>query len=193
MCIIVYTDGIWNINSCMQSFDQMRMSQSRSDRSKLKCYRGVIGYGALFISGQIVDRECMHWFAANMCRGFNASQRFSCCDILVKHKPANTRRWAGVGLMLGRRRLRWANMKPTLGQYLLFIENPWVPRFFSFNMNCCCNCAVGILNVWMSSPVLFVARHLKMTAQLLEIGKFYKIPKCKKYIKNLHSLNMLEE
>ena len=34
--------------------------------------------------------------------------------------PANTSRWPNVGLMLGQRRRRWANIKPTLGQHLVF-------------------------------------------------------------------------
>ena len=36
------------------------------------------------------------------------------------HIPANTKRWPYVGLMLGQRRRRWANIKPTLGQPLVF-------------------------------------------------------------------------
>ena len=34
--------------------------------------------------------------------------------------PAYTRRWPNVGLLLGQRRRRWANSKPTLGQRLMF-------------------------------------------------------------------------
>ena len=34
--------------------------------------------------------------------------------------PANTRRWPNVGLMLARRRRRWANLSPTLDQRLEF-------------------------------------------------------------------------
>ena len=30
--------------------------------------------------------------------------------------PAGTRRWTNVGLLLGQRRRRWANIKPTLVQ-----------------------------------------------------------------------------
>ena len=36
--------------------------------------------------------------------------------------PANMRRWASVGLLLGQRRRRWANSKPTLAQRLMFAE-----------------------------------------------------------------------
>ena len=34
--------------------------------------------------------------------------------------PANTRRWPNDGLMLGQRQRRWANIKPTLLQRLVF-------------------------------------------------------------------------
>ena len=34
--------------------------------------------------------------------------------------PANTRHWPNVILMLGRRRRRWANIKTTLGKWLVF-------------------------------------------------------------------------
>ena len=34
--------------------------------------------------------------------------------------PANMRRWANVGSLLGHRRRRWPNSKPTLGQRLIF-------------------------------------------------------------------------
>ena len=34
--------------------------------------------------------------------------------------PANTRRWPNAGLILCQRRRRWANIKPALGQRLLF-------------------------------------------------------------------------
>ena len=34
--------------------------------------------------------------------------------------PANTRRWPNVGLMLGQRRRRWANVCPTFVQRLVF-------------------------------------------------------------------------
>ena len=37
-----------------------------------------------------------------------------------KPYPANTRRWTNVGLMLGQRRRRWANINPTLVQRLVF-------------------------------------------------------------------------
>ena len=36
------------------------------------------------------------------------------------HNPANTRRWTIVVLMLGQRRRRWANNKPTLVQGVVF-------------------------------------------------------------------------
>ena len=42
---------------------------------------------------------------------------------LVIYIPANMGRWASVGLLLGQRRRRWANSKPTLGQRLLFAGN----------------------------------------------------------------------
>ena len=34
--------------------------------------------------------------------------------------PRNTRRWNNVGLMMAQRRRRWANIKPTLAQRLMF-------------------------------------------------------------------------
>ena len=34
--------------------------------------------------------------------------------------PANTIRWPNVGSKLGRRRRRWANIEPTLGQRIVF-------------------------------------------------------------------------
>ena len=34
--------------------------------------------------------------------------------------PENMRRWSIVGLLLGQRRRRWANSKPTLVQQLMF-------------------------------------------------------------------------
>ena len=37
---------------------------------------------------------------------------------------ANTRYLSGVGLMLGHRRRRWANINPTLGQSLVFAGMP---------------------------------------------------------------------
>ena len=39
---------------------------------------------------------------------------------LVCDTPANTRRWPNVCWMLGHRRRRWTNIKPTLGQHLVF-------------------------------------------------------------------------
>ena len=51
----------------------------------------------------------------------------SCCsamqsqpNTLAHHIPANTRHWTNVCLMLGQRRRRWANIKPTLVQRLVF-------------------------------------------------------------------------
>ena len=38
----------------------------------------------------------------------------------VRLSPTNTRRWPKVGLLLGQRRRRWANIPPTLGQRLMF-------------------------------------------------------------------------
>ena len=37
-----------------------------------------------------------------------------------RDSPANTRRWTNVGLMLGQRRRRWANINTTLVQCLVF-------------------------------------------------------------------------
>ena len=39
-------------------------------------------------------------------------------------RPTNTRRWSNVVLMLRRRRRRWANIKITLAQWLVFAEIP---------------------------------------------------------------------
>ena len=38
----------------------------------------------------------------------------------VEADPANMRRWPNVCLLLDRRRKRWANSEPTLGQRLMF-------------------------------------------------------------------------
>ena len=45
------------------------------------------------------------------------AQNLQQCD--DQSEPANTRRWTNVGLMLGQRRRRWANIKPTLVQRLV--------------------------------------------------------------------------
>ena len=37
-----------------------------------------------------------------------------------KRVPANTRDGTNVGLMLGQRQIRWTNIKPTMGQRLVF-------------------------------------------------------------------------
>ena len=41
-------------------------------------------------------------------------------DEAEKRNPVNTRHCTNVGLMLVQRRRRWANIKPTLGQCLVF-------------------------------------------------------------------------
>ena len=41
---------------------------------------------------------------------------------------ANTRHWTNVGLMLGQRRRRWANIKPTLVQWVVFAGFVGQPR-----------------------------------------------------------------
>ena len=40
--------------------------------------------------------------------------------IVTYRIPANTRRWPKMGLMLGQRRRRWANVSATLGQRIVF-------------------------------------------------------------------------
>ena len=54
----------------------------------------------------------------------NVVQMFYKCFVFAGHPPeshpANTRRWAIVVLMLGRRRRRWPNIKTTLAQRLEF-------------------------------------------------------------------------
>ena len=40
----------------------------------------------------------------------------------IYHLKASTTQWPSVGLMLGQRRRRWANIKPTLGQQCVFAE-----------------------------------------------------------------------
>ena len=40
------------------------------------------------------------------------------CPVKYHNISANMRRWPDVGLLLGQRRRRWANSKPTLGQRL---------------------------------------------------------------------------
>ena len=44
---------------------------------------------------------------------------------LFREIPANTRRSANVGLMLGQRRRRWPNIKPTLAERLVFAGMSW--------------------------------------------------------------------
>ena len=52
------------------------------------------------------------------------------------------RRWPNVGLLLGQRRRRWANSKPTLGQRLMFpgdrsiMADTNMRDIFSENHNC---------------------------------------------------------
>ena len=49
----------------------------------------------------------------------------SLCSLMYQHDNAtqqNTRRWPNVGLMLAQRRRRWANIKPTLGERMMFVE-----------------------------------------------------------------------
>ena len=36
--------------------------------------------------------------------------------------PTSIRHSPNVGLMLGQRRRRWANIKPTLGEYIVLVE-----------------------------------------------------------------------
>ena len=42
--------------------------------------------------------------------------------------PANTTHWNNVGLMLGQRRRRWANIKPTLFQCVVFAGKRWTVK-----------------------------------------------------------------
>ena len=47
------------------------------------------------------------------------THRHDKCKVTIGY-PENTRHWSNAGLMLGRRRRRWANMNPTLVQCLAF-------------------------------------------------------------------------
>ena len=42
--------------------------------------------------------------------------------VIQRKYPVNNRPWPNVGLMLGQRRVRWTNTKPTLGQRLMSAE-----------------------------------------------------------------------
>ena len=42
--------------------------------------------------------------------------------------PANKRRLPSAGLMLGQRRWRWANIKPALGEHIVFAGLPGCHR-----------------------------------------------------------------
>ena len=55
--------------------------------------------------------------------------------------PSKMRRWTNVGFMLGQRRRRWANIKPTLIQRLMFAGN--------FTANC----------------IIFISSHVTMMCQ----------------------------
>ena len=55
-----------------------------------------------------------------------------CTYLHVSSNPANTRRWGNVGFMLGQRRRRWANIKPTLAQRLVFAGNTIIWRIRTF-------------------------------------------------------------
>ena len=46
--------------------------------------------------------------------------------------PQQTR--DNVGFMLGQRRRRWTNIKPTLGQYIVFSGFIWIMRHLTFNI-----------------------------------------------------------
>ena len=50
----------------------------------------------------------------------NYSKSAIWADTDIRLIPANTTHWSNVGLMLGQRRRRWANIKPTLFQSVVF-------------------------------------------------------------------------
>ena len=54
-------------------------------------------------------------------------------NLRSKGSPANMKRWANVGLLLGQRRRRWANSELTLAQCLMFAGKLKVKWDFSTN------------------------------------------------------------
>ena len=76
----------------------------------------------------------LRWEGAESCDermpGISSEKRWVICDqictraITTDLYPANKIRWTDVGLMLGRRRRRRANSKPTLGQRIVFALHP---------------------------------------------------------------------
>ena len=109
---------------------------SADSRRDLEGLRGSAGNPA----GLVVND---HYYRFNLSRGLvtwsdDESRSMECPELWSDGKQnknrTNTRYWPNVGSMLGQRRRRWANVKPTLCQHLMLAWNnlltPFTSNFF---------------------------------------------------------------
>ena len=119
-----------DVGSASQTMDQPYTCYSNSGaKSPVQREWCILKFRLLWCWSDPVDLQCgqkdLNWITPeepiwHRTRKIRKCPSSSSVVNLLRHPPANTTRWPNAGLMLAHRLRRWANIKPALGQRVVF-------------------------------------------------------------------------